>query len=73
MLSFMVEGFLDLLQGLEFRLCLICSYFIRLYGVFSEGPTKSGVEDYEAMDVEQEDMGPGPQRCKAPCDQIITQ
>ncbi|XP_064610002.1 RNA-binding protein 8A-like [Liolophura sinensis] len=27
-----------------------------------EGPTKSGVEDYEAMEIEQEDVGPGPQR-----------
>ncbi|KAL5005228.1 hypothetical protein ScPMuIL_018684 [Solemya velum] len=31
-------------------------------GFGSDGPTRSGVEDYEAMDVEDEDGGPGPQR-----------
>ena len=28
-----------------------------------DGSTRSGVEDYEAMDVDEEG-GPGPQRCK---------
>ena len=32
--------------------------------IFLDGPTRSGVEEYEAMDVDDSDGGPGPQRCK---------
>ena len=49
-----------------------CQYCLLMLNVnvcsFSEGPTHSGVEQYEVMDVDEETAGadgPGPQRCKS--------
>lgn len=42
------------------NICLVTSVFL----VHSDGTTRSGIEDYEAMDIETADGGPGPQRCE---------
>lgn len=45
---------------------ILISCCLRILYVETEGPTRSGVEQYEGMEVDEESLGdgPGPQRCE---------